>query len=150
MTAGSEAPVVDGVSVIVPVFNGEATIAEVVARTRKALGHARHEVILVNDGSSDGSWERISQLAADDPAVRGINLARNYGQHNALLAGIRAAIYSAAVTLDDDLQNPPEEIPNLLARLAAGNDVVYGAFAEEHYGPLRSLGTHLARRPCGP
>jgi glycosyltransferase involved in cell wall biosynthesis len=135
----------EGVSVIIPVFNGEATITEVVDRIGDVLGDVPHEIILVNDGSTDQSWQRIIELSDNRPSVRGVNLARNYGQHNALLAGIRNAIYAITVTLDDDLQNPPEEMPKLLERLKAGNDVVYGAFSEQHYGLLRSLGTRLAK-----
>ena len=84
------------------------------------------EVILVNDGSVDGSWNRICLLSQKYSWVKGMNLARNYGQHNALLCGIRAAIYPTTVTMDDDLQNPPEEIPKLLGKLEEGFDVVYG------------------------
>ena len=86
-----------------------------------------HEIILVNDGSRDRSWEIISELSSRFPAVRGLNLMRNYGQHNALLCGIRAAKYDVIVTMDDDLQHPPEEIPRLLEQLEQGFDVVYGA-----------------------
>lgn len=87
---------------------------------------AEHEIILVNDGSPDNSWEVIESLASRFAAVRGIRLMRNYGQHNATLCGVRAARYELIVTLDDDLQHPPEEIPLLLARLSGGADVVYG------------------------
>jgi undecaprenyl-phosphate 4-deoxy-4-formamido-L-arabinose transferase len=110
-----------------------------------ADGDIGYELVLVNDGSVDDSWSRIVELAAANPRIHGIDLARNYGQHNALLAGIRAARGSTIVTLDDDLQNPPEEIPRLLAKLAEGNDVVYGTAAERHQGILRKLGTNLTR-----
>ncbi len=85
-----------------------------------------HEIILVNDGSPDGSWGVIEQLSAGNPALRGIRLMRNYGQHNATLCGVRAARFEIILTLDDDLQHPPEEIPLLLERVAEGWDVVYG------------------------
>src|SRR5207302_3484072 len=84
------------------------------------------EVVFVNDGSSDESWKLIARLAAERPNVRGIDLMRNYGQHNALLAGVRSARNQVVVTLDADLQNPPEEIPKLLAKLDEGYDVVGG------------------------
>jgi glycosyltransferase involved in cell wall biosynthesis len=100
---------------------------------------------LVNDGSADDSWERIGELARLDPRVRGFDLARNYGQHNALLAGIRAARGSTVVTIDDDLQNPPEEIPKLLAKLDEGYDVVYGSARERQQGLMRALGTQLTK-----
>ncbi|MCH8820858.1 MAG: glycosyltransferase, partial [Acidobacteria bacterium] len=74
--------------------------------------------------SRDGSWEKIRRLAAGDPIVRGLNLMRNYGQQNALLAGIREAQCEIAITIDDDLQDPPEEIPKLLGKLREGYEVV--------------------------
>jgi undecaprenyl-phosphate 4-deoxy-4-formamido-L-arabinose transferase len=101
--------------------------------------------VLVNDGSGDGSWERIEELAARDGRVRGVDLMRNYGQHNALLAGIRAARGDVVVTIDDDLQNPPEEIPKLLAKLDEGYDVVYGSAAQRQHGLLRAFGTRLTK-----
>lgn len=98
-----------------------------------------YELILVNDGSPDRSWEIIEQLAAQNRWVRGIQLMRNYGQHNALLCGIRSARHEIIVTMDDDLQNPPEEIPHLLAKLAEGFDVVYGTPEKEQHGLWRDL-----------
>src|SRR6266404_4218790 len=108
------------ISVVTPVYNGEASVGELCRRLAEVLPRiaAQHEVILVNDGSRDRSWETISELCSRSPVVRGLNLMRNYGQHNALLCGIRAARYDLVVTMDDDLQHPPEEIPRLLARLA--------------------------------
>ncbi len=102
-----------GVSVVVPVYNSMATLGALVERLQQVLPTlaARYEVILVNDGSRDNSWETITELAAQHSFVHGINLMRNYGQHNALLAGIRAARYSVMVTMDDDLQHPPEGPP---------------------------------------
>ena len=134
------------ISVVVPVYNGAATLSELVHRVDESLAGRRFELVLVNDGSGDDSWERIEALARDRDHVRGLDLMRNYGQHNALLAGIRAARGSAVVTIDDDLQNPPEEIPKLLDRLAEdGVDVVYGSAAEQHYGFWRGLGTRLSK-----
>jgi glycosyltransferase involved in cell wall biosynthesis len=106
---------------------------------------ARHEIILVNDGSPDRSWEVISELSSRSPVVRGLNLMRNYGQHNALLCGIRAAKYDLVVTMDDDLQHPPEEISRLLARLDEGFDVVYGAPKAEQNGLMRALASRITR-----
>ena len=99
------------------------------------------EVVLVNDGSGDRSWEVVADLARQHPWVRGINLMRNFGQHNALLCGIRAARHDLIVTLDDDLQNPPDQIPQLLARLAEGYDVVYGVPDKPQFGLWRNLAT---------
>lgn len=117
------------VSVVVPVCNSEQTLPELAQRIAAALRDRvrAFEVILVNDASRDRSWEAICRLAAGCPWVSGVNLMRNYGQHAALLCGIRAAKYAVIVTIDDDLQHPPEVLPQLLERLAAGADVVYGS-----------------------
>jgi glycosyltransferase involved in cell wall biosynthesis len=134
-------------SVVTPVYNGEASVAELCRRLAEVLPRvsAQHEIILVNDGSRDRSWEMISELSSRTPTVRGLNLMRNYGQHNALLCGIRAAKYEVVVTMDDDLQHPPEEIPRLLARLEEGFDVVYGAPKAEQNGLLRALASRITR-----
>ena len=135
------------ISLIVPVYNSEGTLDELHRRLREVLDglDADYELILVNDGSADASWDRIAELAADDERVRGLNLMRNYGQHNALLAGIRSARHDIVVTLDDDLQNPPEEIPKLLAKLDEGFDVVYGSAEERGFGVLRNMGTAMTK-----
>jgi glycosyltransferase involved in cell wall biosynthesis len=131
-------------SIVVPVYNSAGTLPALVERIDGALAD-EHEVVLVNDGSADSSWRVIEELASSRPHVRGLDLMRNYGQHNALLAGIRAARHPVVVTLDDDLQNPPEEIPKLLAKLDEGHDVVYGAASERQHGLLRSLATRLSK-----
>jgi glycosyltransferase involved in cell wall biosynthesis len=133
------------VSVVVPVYNGAATLPELVRRVDEALAGRDYELVLVNDGSADSSWERIAELARENPRVRGLDLMRNYGQHNALLAGVRAARGDFTVTIDDDLQNPPEEIPKLVERLEDGADVVYGTATATHYGFWRGLGTRLGK-----
>lgn len=136
-----------GISAVVPVYNSEATLAELVARTARVLPELakQFELILVNDGSQDRSWDVICALAAEHAWVRGINLMRNYGQHNALLAGIRAAQYEVIVTLDDDLQNPPEEIPKLLEKLAEGYDVVYGSPQKQQHGFWRNMASQMTK-----
>lgn len=134
-------PAVSGLSVVIPVYRSEAILPELVRRLGEVLPTLanEHEVVLVNDSSPDGSWEVICDAQQRVPWIRAINLMRNYGQHNALLCGIRAAQYSRIVTMDDDLQHPPEEIPKLLAVLDQGYDVVYGRPAQEHHGFLRDL-----------
>jgi undecaprenyl-phosphate 4-deoxy-4-formamido-L-arabinose transferase len=116
------------ISVVIPVYNGELTIRPLVERLAAVLPEisAQHEVLLVNDDSPDQSWRQITDLCAAYPWVRGIRLMRNYGQHNATLCGVRAARYPVVVTLDDDLQHPPEEIHRLISKLQEGYDVVYG------------------------
>ena len=135
------------ISVVTPVYNSGGSIAELCQRLEKVLSQVarRFEIILVNDGSRDRSWEVISDLSSRSAAVHGLNLMRNYGQHNALLCGIRAARYDIIVTVDDDLQHPPEEIPRLLARLDEGFDVVYGAPEAERNGFLRALASRITR-----
>jgi glycosyltransferase involved in cell wall biosynthesis len=134
-------------SVVTAVYNGEAALPELFRRLNEVLPRVatHHEIILVNDGSRDRSWEVISELSSRSPTVRGLNLMRNYGQHNALLCGIRAAKYELIVTMDDDLQHPPEEIPRLLARLEEGFDVVYGTPEKEQNGLMRALASRITR-----
>ena len=135
------------VSVVVPVYNGRATLPELARKLHEVLERVshRHEIILVNDASRDDSWDVIRELASRDERVRGIDLMRNYGQHNALLCGIRAADYEVLVTMDDDLQHPPDEIPKLLTRLAEGFDVVYGTPVAARHGFWRNLASHVTK-----
>ena len=139
------------ISVVTPVYNGEASIAELCRRLSEVLPRiaTEYEIILVNDGSRDRSWETISELSSRFATVRGLNLMRNYGQHNALLCGIRAAKYDVIVTMDDDLQHPPEEIPRLLEQLEQGFDVVYGAPEKEQHEFMRALASRITRLALG-
>jgi undecaprenyl-phosphate 4-deoxy-4-formamido-L-arabinose transferase len=104
-----------------------------------------YEIIFINDGSRDKSWDIILKLAETNKHIRGINLMRNYGQHNALLCGVREAQYEFVVTMDDDLQNPPEEIPALIAKLIEGYDVVYGVPDIEQHGIWRDLASKITK-----
>ncbi|MGI8588259.1 MAG: glycosyltransferase family 2 protein [Chloroflexia bacterium] len=134
-------------SVVIPVYNSEQTLQDLCARLHTTLPALTlsYEIILVNDNSRDGSWALIAGLAQQYPALRAINLMRNFGQHNALLCGIRAARYPIIVTMDDDLQHPPEEIAKLLARLDAGWDVVYGTPQQEQHGFWRDLASQTTK-----
>ncbi|GAA3798903.1 glycosyltransferase family 2 protein [Sphaerisporangium flaviroseum] len=106
----------------------------------------RHEVILVDDGSPDDTWEVAAELARGVEGVRAIRLSRNYGQHNALVAGVREAECEVVVTMDDDLQHPPEQIPLLLATLEGDRlDLVYGVPREEEHGVLRSFASRSVK-----
>ncbi len=135
-------------SIVIPVYNSQATLEELVSRLKKVLDElcSQYEVILVNDGSRDGSWDEICRLSALFPVVRGINMMRNYGQHNAILCGTRAACYEIVVTMDDDLQHPPEEIHKLLEKLAEGCDVVYGIPEKLPHAFWRNLFSKLTKR----
>jgi undecaprenyl-phosphate 4-deoxy-4-formamido-L-arabinose transferase len=136
-----------GVSVIVPVYNGSATVAELALRVEEVMNAAElpFEVIFVNDGSSDDSWSTLQRLAEEHSYVRAIDLMRNYGQHNAILCGLRVARFDVSVTMDDDLQNPPEEIPKLLTELDAGFDVVYGVPSIQQHGLSRNLASEITK-----
>ena len=130
-------------SVVVPVYKGETLIEPLVAQLSKTLPAftEKYEIILVNDGSPDNSWLLIRELTRMYPWVKGIRMMRNYGQHNATLCGVRAACYEVIITMDQDLQHPPEEIPLLLAKLEEGYDVVYGAPRKLPQGFVRNLMT---------
>jgi len=136
-----------GISIVVPVYNSQETLRDLAARLEPVLKTAAplFELILVNDSSRDGSWDVIRELSAQYPWVRGFSMLRNFGQHSALLCGIRAARYDTVVTMDDDLQNPPEEIPKLLAKLAEGCDAVYGTPEKEQHGLLRDLASQVTK-----
>jgi undecaprenyl-phosphate 4-deoxy-4-formamido-L-arabinose transferase len=135
------------ISVVVPVYNSQATLVELTARIEAVLMPLvqRFEIILVNDGSRDESWQVITRLAEQNPNIRGLNLMHNYGQHNALLAGILRAWYEIIVTLDDDLQHPPEEIPKLLSKLSEGYDVVYGRPAQRNHSAWRNVSSKVLK-----
>jgi glycosyltransferase involved in cell wall biosynthesis len=135
------------ISVVVPVYNSASTLPDLIDRVEPVLReHASSfEIILVNDASRDASAEVMARLSSERDWIRSINLMRNYGQHNALLCGIRAASHEIIVTLDDDLQHPPEEIPRLLSVLADGYDVVYGTPQAEQHGFLRDLASQATK-----
>jgi len=134
-------------SIIVPVYNSEGSLGDLLKRLARVLPDVSREfeVILVNDGSGDRSWEVICSMAQEYPWVHGINLMRNFGQHNASFCGIRAARHEVIITIDDDLQTPPEEIPKLLDKLAEGHDVVYGTPSREKHGLWRDLASKVTK-----
>jgi len=137
----------DAISVVIPVFHAEQSLAELCRQllpTMQTLARD-FEIVLVNDGSSDDSWKIIQSLASADERLRGINLSRNFGQHNALLCGIRAARYEVIVTIDDDLQHPVSEIQVLLDKLSEGFDVVYGPPIQEQHGFGRDIASKLTK-----
>jgi glycosyltransferase involved in cell wall biosynthesis len=130
-------------SIVIPVYKGETLIEPLVVQLVTTLPTfaKAYEIILVNDGSPDDSWSRIQSLKSKYQEVRGIRLRRNYGQHNATLCGVRAARYGIVVTMDQDLQHPPAEIPLLLQKLDEGYDVVYGMPRRLPQGLIRNLMT---------
>ncbi|HEX4299655.1 MAG TPA: glycosyltransferase family 2 protein [Gammaproteobacteria bacterium] len=132
-------------SVVIPVFNSEGIVGETIARTRAFFESKKldFEIILVNDASPDGSWKVISDAARADARIKAVNLLRNYGQHNANLCGFRLASGDWLVTMDDDLQNPPEEILHLIGKAAEGHDLVIGRFRSKMHAGYRRLGTRV-------
>ncbi len=132
------------VSVVVPVYNSARSLPELRARldgTFRELGRS-FELILVDDGSRDGSWEVMQSLRAADRRVNIIRLSKNYGQHNALMCGLAFARGDLVLTMDDDLQNPPEEIPKLISAIeASDHDVVYGIPSRRAHPVLRAAGS---------
>ncbi len=130
-----------------PAYNSELSLPELVRRLQPVLESAAtdYELIVVDDGSRDGTWRVIEELARDHAWVKGVHLMRNYGQHNAVLCGIRLARHDLIVTLDDDLQHPPEEIPKLLEKLTADKDVVYGSPEKETHGLWRDVASQVTK-----
>jgi undecaprenyl-phosphate 4-deoxy-4-formamido-L-arabinose transferase len=140
--------IIESLSVVIPVYNSANTLDELLLRLSQELPKLAgvFEAILINDGSQDRSWEGISRLCTLYPWAQGVNLMRNYGQHNALLCGVRLARYETIVTMDDDLQHPPEEMYKLLEKLAEGSDVVYGVPQKQPHTWWRNIFSVIIRR----
>ena len=136
-----------GLSVIIPVYNSQESLPLLVEEVSQILINHREqfEIILVNDGSRDNSWKIIEDLSSIHPEVRGVNLVRNFGQHNALLCGIRLATYSIIVTMDDDLQHPPSEIYKLVDEIRSGKDLVYASPKKETHSWWRNFSSNLSK-----
>jgi glycosyltransferase involved in cell wall biosynthesis len=132
-------------SVVIPVYNSEGIVGETIRRTIAYFESEklRYEIILVNDGSTDQSWQAIKGAAESLPHIIAIDLLRNSGQHNANLCGFRHATGDWLVTMDDDLQNPPEEISRLIEKSREGYDLVLGRFNEKQHAGYRRLGSYL-------
>jgi glycosyltransferase involved in cell wall biosynthesis len=137
----------ESLSIVIPVYNSEQSLPLLLERLEALLPTLanRFEVILVNDASRDRSGEVIDRASNKWNWVVGIQLMRNFGQHNAVLAGIRKANFDTIVTMDDDLQHPPEEISRLLQQLAEGFDVVYGYPKRESHGLWRDLASRVTK-----
>lgn len=135
------------VSVVIPVYNSSMILPKLIERLNCVVPKCASawEIILVNDASQDQSWEIIKELSSRFLWIRGIDLLRNVGQHNALLCGIRHAEYDTIITIDDDLQNPPEEIPALLVKLESGLDAVYGVPEHPQHGFLRDIASTITK-----
>ncbi|MGE5271794.1 MAG: glycosyltransferase family 2 protein [Thiohalocapsa sp.] len=138
-------------SLVIPVYNGAESIAELVAALEELRIAGGHEIVLVNDGSPDDSLAVCRRLIerARVPMTL-VDLSRNYGEHNAVMAGLRQAQGAHVITMDDDLQNPPEEVERLLAfAQESGRDVVYTCYDEKHHAGWRNLGSRFTNWVAG-
>jgi len=132
-------------SIVIPVYNSERLLAELIRRIVAAMQGERrmpvYEVILVNDCSRDGSWQTIERACEQYPQLRGVNLRTNAGQHNAIMAGLRAASGAIVVVMDDDLQHAPEDIGKLCVPVLNGHDVCYAAFRQPRHARWKIAGS---------
>ena len=135
------------ISVIIPVYNSEKSLPDLLVALTDELPKitSAFEIIMINDGSKDNSWEVINTLITNFKHISAINLMRNFGQHNALLCGIRQANYDLVVTLDDDLQHDPAFISVLIGKLNEGYEVVYGAPLAERHGVWRDFASVITK-----
>lgn len=134
------------VSFVIPCYRSEQTIGRVVEEidvTMKALSGYEYEIVLVNDASPDDTFEVIRSLCAGRKNICGVNLARNFGQHAALMAGFRHTRGDVVICLDDDGQTPAGEAAKLLAKLEEGYDVVYAAYAHKQHSFFRNFGSRV-------
>lgn len=133
-------------SIVIPVYRSQNTLQKLHLRLKKTLGQQKYkyEIIYVDDGSDDNSCFILEEIFKKEKNVKVIRLAHNFGQHNALMCGFSYAKGDFIITLDDDLQNPPEEIPKLIDKQIKGNyDLVYGKYDLKRHGNLRNLGSAL-------
>jgi polyisoprenyl-phosphate glycosyltransferase len=130
-------------SIVIPVYNSELIVEKTVERTIQAFNDfgLSCEILLINDGSTDNSWKILEQLANTHPQVISIDLLKNYGQHTAVFCGIKRSKGDFIITMDDDLQNPPEEIIKLIKKIHKKYDLVFGKFPSKKHASYRKLGT---------
>ena len=136
---------VEKVSIIIPVFNASKTISLLVDKIQNEIKiYKELEIVLVNDGSSlDNSSEVCESIAYNNPTVKFINLSRNFGEHNAILAGLNYCTGDCAVIMDDDFQNSPKDVYKLVDEILNGNDVVFSKYEEKQHHFLRNLGSKI-------
>jgi undecaprenyl-phosphate 4-deoxy-4-formamido-L-arabinose transferase len=132
------------VSIVIPIYRGEKTIGRLVHTLASDLaGRYDLEIVLVNDGSPDNAAAVCRQLATEVPGVKFVNLSRNFGEHNAVMAGLNQATGDYAVIMDDDFQNPPEEVGKLVEEIRRGYDVVFSYYERKQHHWFRNLGSRL-------
>jgi len=138
-------------SVVIPAFNEEENLEVLYTRLTRVMGSLgeSYEIIFVDDGSTDGSFQILRDLHQKDNNVKVIRFTRNFGQHPAIMAGFHASMGEIIITLDADLQNPPEEIPKLLDKLDEGYEVVFGMFQRRKHSAFRRAGSSFAKWVLG-
>ena len=133
------------VSILIPVYKNDGGLDELVKRIDESMANSAYancfELVLVDDCSPDNSWEVIQRLAKTHTFVQGATLSRNFGQHNAIMAGLNLVSGQYVVLMDDDLQHPPEAIPSMLDKLAAGSDVCYTNYANRQHATWKIAGS---------
>jgi len=130
------------VSIIIPVYNGASTIISLVSKLIKELVSYDFEIILINDCSNlDNSFEVCNKLATENNKIKFLDLSKNFGEHNAVMAGLNLCNGSCAVIMDDDFQNPPEEVVKLITKMDEKFDVVYSKYSIKNHNFLRNLGS---------
>lgn len=146
-TAASTPSPLLGLTCVIPVYGSASQLPELCRRLIATLASRDDgfEILLIDDRGPGDAWRVITALADADPRVRGVQLCRNFGQHNALLCGVREAQGAIIATLDDDLQHPPEELPKLLSALNESLDVVYGTPEVERHGALRNTASVITK-----
>jgi glycosyltransferase involved in cell wall biosynthesis len=128
---------------VIPVYNSEQIVSDTIDRTVAFFENEGldYEIVLVNDCSPDNSWDVLREKAAENDRIKAIHLLKNYGQHTAVFCGLANSSGDWIVTLDDDLQNPPEEIKHLISKAAEGFDLVFGQFKQKKHNLIRRLGS---------
>jgi len=135
-------------SIVIPVYNSENILDELIKQIKSEIKEKKNlfknfEIILVNDNSLDNSWKRIKEIAGNQKNIIGINLSKNFGQHNALMAGIKNSRGDFLITMDDDLQHPPSNIIDIINKLNDGFDVCYTKYQNNKYSFLKKLGSAI-------
>ncbi len=135
------------ITVIIPVYRSGDSLRELYQRLVSVLTDQclTFEILFVEDCGGDHSWDVIHAIVQEDSRVQGLRMSRNYGQHNAILAGIRAATGEFIITIDDDLQHPPEELPKLIKKINEGYDVVYGPPEQQQHGLFRDMASQITK-----
>ena len=134
------------ISFVVPCYRSQATLPSVIREiqeTMEGLSQYTYEVVLVNDCSPDNTFDSIRELCRENKNITGINLAKNFGQHSALMAGFHQVKGDIIVCLDDDGQTPADEVGKLLKGIEKGADVVYAKYAHKHHSGFRNWGSHV-------